>query len=250
MLFLFLFLPILYAIYLVSAVEPDVDSHALVRRNAPQTIPNTVHFVQDEQVKQDFVKENQLLDIILLASVDGKFHALNRTTGKTLWSMASIATTTSVSGPSSLAPLVRSSHLNFALDQDDIDFDEDNPRETYIIEPQSGSIYVIHRQNGALQRFPLSMSELADLSPFSSHDGDEETIFVARKETSLVLLELETGKIRATLTAECPFIDIPTSRPIDLDELEADTDAPDDDRGFSEPTGVYVSRTGDYLVLL
>ncbi|PPQ65135.1 hypothetical protein CVT24_003225 [Panaeolus cyanescens] len=229
-------------------IQPDVDSQALVQRNAPPPVPNTVRYIQDEQAKQDFLKDNQLVDIILLASVDGKFHALNRTTGKTLWSMSSISTTTSVSGPSSLAPLVRSSQLNFEPDLDDIDFDEENPRETYIIEPQSGSIYVVHRQNGALQRFPLSMSELADLSPFSSHDGDEVTIFVAKKETSLVLLELETGKIRATLTAECPFIDVPaTSRPIDLDELESDTGPPEDDRAYSEPTGVYISRT-DYQI--
>src|SRR5260221_9951087 len=52
-----------------------------------------------------------LLDIVLVASVDGKFHALNRSSGHTLWSMSSIATTTSVSAPASLSPLIRTPHI-------------------------------------------------------------------------------------------------------------------------------------------
>src|SRR3954451_24185801 len=45
----------------------------------------------------------QLLDVVLVASVDGNFHALNRTSGQALWSMASSSPS---SVPSELAPLV------------------------------------------------------------------------------------------------------------------------------------------------
>ena len=111
------------------------------------------------------IKDYDLLDIILVASVDGKFHALNRTSGATLWSMSSFATTTSVSAPSSLAPLVRTQHVEQNPETDCIN---DTPSETYIIEPQSGDIYVMSTPSSPLQRFPFSMSELVEISPFTS----------------------------------------------------------------------------------
>ena len=182
-------------------------------------------------------KDYDLLDIILVASVDGKFHALNRTSGATLWSMSSFATTTSVSAPSSLAPLVRTQHVE---QTDDVN---DTPLETYIIEPQSGDIYVMSTPSSPLQRFPFSMSELVEISPFTSEIEHEqgERYFIGRKETSLILMELETGKIKATLNAECPFIpdfDDEVSEDVDLDELEGSKPL------TSAPTEIYIGRTG------
>ena len=186
-------------------------------------------------------KDYDLLDIILVASVDGKFHALNRTSGATLWSMSSFATTTSVSAPSSLAPLVRTQHVEQNPDTDDVN---DTPMETYIIEPQSGDIYVMSTPSSPLQRFPFSMSELVEISPFTSETehGQGERYFIGRKETSLILMELETGKIKATLNSECPFIpddfDDEDSQDVDLDELEGSKPP------ISAPTEIYIGRTG------
>ena len=190
-------------------------------------------------------KDHDLLDIILVASVDGKFHALNRTSGATLWSMSSFATTTSVSAPSSLAPLVRTQHIEHNPDSDN---DDDTPLETYIIEPQSGDIYVMSTPSGPLQRFPFSMSELVEISPFSSENEHGARYFVGRKETSLILMELETGKIKATLNSEfeCPFIpdDFEDSQDIDLDELEGSKPL------ISAPTEIYIGRTGTSISFL
>jgi serine/threonine-protein kinase/endoribonuclease IRE1 len=111
--------------------------------------------------------------------------------------MSSIATTTSVSAPASLAPLVRTPHTPF------VDEDSDD-HETYIIEPQSGEIYVLSDPASPLQRFPFSVQELVDMSPFTSSNGEQTRVFVGRKETSLLLIELETGRIKATLNSECP----------------------------------------------
>lgn len=185
-------------------------------------------------------KDYDLLDIVLVASVDGKFHALNRTSGATLWSMSSFATTTSVSAPSSLAPLVRTQHVAHDPDADDVN---DTPLETYIIEPQSGDIYVMSTPSSPLQRFPFSMSELVEISPFTSENKHEqgERYFVGRKETSLILMELETGRIKATLNSECPFIPDDfddDSQDVDLDELEGSTPL------ISAPTEIYIGRTG------
>lgn len=182
-----------------------------------------------------FSTDYDLLDIVLLASVDGKFHALTRGSGHTLWSMSSFATTTSVSAPASLAPLVRTSHTPF-MDEDSDD------HETYIIEPQSGDIYVLSDPASPLQRFPFSAQELVDMSPFTSSNGEQTRVFVGRKETSLLLIELETGRIKATLNSECPpEWDDEKKIEIDLDDLESEHDT------ISSPTQVYIGRIGAYL---
>lgn len=179
-----------------------------------------------------------LLDIVLLASVDGKLHALNRTSGKALWSMSS-----SVSGtvPTTFGPLIRTQHPEFDPEATDDD------REVYVIEPQSGEIYVMSSPTSPLQRLPFSMSQLVDMSPFSFATEGDDRVFVGYKKTSLLLVELETGKVKATLGAECPwdpFEDlVPEEKEyddVDLDELEA-VNPP---RRTSKPTEVFIGRTG------
>jgi serine/threonine-protein kinase/endoribonuclease IRE1 len=178
--------------------------------------------------------ELELLDIVLLASVDGKFHALNRKSGQMLWSMSSAGPGRT---PSTLAPLVRTNHV----ESDPEITDDDSPNEElYIVEPQSGDIYVLSSPQSPLQRLSLSMSQLVDLSPFSFTGEENRRIFLGKKETSLMLLELETGKVKESLNSECPwtpFEDLHESaRDIDLDDLEGTT--------LSKPTEIFIGRTG------
>ncbi|KAH9974879.1 hypothetical protein BGW80DRAFT_1457837 [Lactifluus volemus] len=64
----------------------------------------------------------ELLNVVLVASVDGKFHALNCLTGAKLWSMPSSPPPSSAphgsaaaqSVPSILEPLVSTKHLDFS----------------------------------------------------------------------------------------------------------------------------------------
>ncbi|RDB19766.1 Serine/threonine-protein kinase ppk4 [Hypsizygus marmoreus] len=184
----------------------------------------------------------ELLDIVLMASVDGKFHALNRTSGHTLWSMSSFPSSTSISAPSTLAPLIRTNHI----DHDPDLTDETTPQELYIIEPQSGDIYVMATPTSPLQRFPFTMSELVDMSPFSFSGSDDRRVFVGRKETSLLLIELETGKIKATLNSECAWdqYDDEASGEVDLDELEGSGPP------ISTPTEIYIGRTDYHISIL
>ncbi|KAF8236183.1 kinase-like protein [Tricholoma matsutake] len=156
-----------------------------------------------------------ILDIVLVASVDGKLHALNRSSGHILWSTSTISS------------LVRTVH------------DDDNS-DLYIIEPQSGDIYLMATPTSPLQRFPFSMSELVDMSPFSFSGDQDRRVFVGRKETSLLLIELETGKIKAILNSECPwdpFDNLDPEAHLDLDELERNT----------KPTEIFIGRT-DYHI--
>ncbi|KAJ7704318.1 hypothetical protein B0H17DRAFT_1193566 [Mycena rosella] len=188
----------------------------------------------------DALGDSELLDIVLVASVDGKFHALNRTTGHTLWSMASFASSSrSVAQPATLAPLVRTRHIDHDLDDpDDVAFQEE-----YIIEPQSGDIYVMATPSSPLQRFPFSVSELVDMSPFSFAAADDHRVFVGRKETSLLVVELETGTIKATIDSECPWDPFEDLRDEELDLDELDGTKPQ----ISKPTEVFIGRTGAFI---
>ncbi|KAJ7057037.1 hypothetical protein C8F01DRAFT_1153173 [Mycena amicta] len=194
-----------------------------------------------ETPSSDPLAESDLLDVVLVASVDGKFHALNRTTGHSLWSMASFGTTSAnVPQASTMAPLVRTSHIDYDPDL----ADDSIYQETYIIEPQSGDIYVMATPTSPLQRFPFTMSELVDMSPFSFASPDDHRVFVGKKETSLLVVELETGKVTATINSECPwdpFEDFHQDEELDLDELDGTKPAMD------KPTEVYIGRTDYYI---
>ncbi|KIK99548.1 hypothetical protein PAXRUDRAFT_822623 [Paxillus rubicundulus Ve08.2h10] len=178
-----------------------------------------------------------LLDIVLVASVDGKFHAVSRTSGQKLWSMSAARRDI----PSSLAPLVRTKHATFDPDMTD---DDDAHQELYIIEPQTGDIYVMATPTSPLQPLSFSMSQLVEISPFKFAREDDERIFVGKKETSLLTIELETGKVKV-INAECPWDPFSSKEKeeLDLDELE-DSFAKKDQLG---PTEVFIGRT-DYHV--
>ncbi|KAI6132924.1 hypothetical protein EV401DRAFT_1914944 [Pisolithus croceorrhizus] len=180
----------------------------------------------------------RLLDIILLASVDGRFHAVNRTSGHKLWSMSAAGGDI----PSNLAPLVRTKHVEVDPDLTD---DDSAYQELYVIEPQSGDVYVMATPTSPLQRLSFSMAQLVERSPLKFAREDDERAFVGKKETSLLSIELETGRVKA-ITAECPwnpFEDLTSKDDIDLDELE-------DYVSHNEPSRsaqVFVGRT-DYHV--
>ncbi|OSC99656.1 kinase-like protein [Trametes coccinea BRFM310] len=184
----------------------------------------------------------ELLDIVLVASVDGKLHALNRTSGRPLWSMASSSGTAPT--PAAFGPLVRTEHPD--LDPDVTD-DDDPTQEIYVVEPQSGEIYVMSSPDSPLQRLPFSMPQLVEMSPFSFSGDEDRRVFVGKKETSLLLIELETGRIKATVDSECPwepFEDIAkSSDQVDLDELESTDDVEEP----SATNEVFIGRT-DYHI--
>ncbi|KAL0564880.1 bifunctional endoribonuclease/protein kinase ire1 [Marasmius crinis-equi] len=224
----------------------------------------------------DPLGDSELVDIVLVASVDGKFHALNRTSGILLWSMAADdGYSTSKSNFSAFAPLVRTQHPQpQPLNNNDegskmSDVRVTMSQEFYIVEPQSGDIYVASTASplSPLQRFPHSMPELVDMAPFSFKDSDYHRVFVGRKESKLISVELETGRIREVIGDECPWdafaefggnesvVEEGRNPVIDLDELEegaaeveyVDYDDEDDEHSKKKPTQVYIGRT-DYHI--
>lgn len=140
----------------------------------------------------------EVLDTVLLASIDGKFHALNRTTGRVKWSMHKPpASTHSVHSSIEDPPiynLVRSLHHDPSAD----DNEEVETEETYIIEPQSGEIFVLPpgaTSSTPLEKLPFTVPKLVDLSPFRLKVHNEHRMFLGRKETSFITLDLDTGDV-------------------------------------------------------
>ena len=181
-----------------------------------------------------------LLDVVLVASVDGSLHALNRTSGVALWTIAS----TAGDSPSTLGALVSTRHPDLDPDAGE----DDEGQEVYVIEPQSGEIYVMASPGSPLQRLPLSMPQLVEMSPYTMSGTDSDKMFEGRKETSLLLVELETGRIKATINpnSACPwdpFEDISRQgeeEDLDLDELDGSKPP----KTSHTPSEVFIGRTG------
>ncbi|KIY49779.1 hypothetical protein FISHEDRAFT_58034 [Fistulina hepatica ATCC 64428] len=229
--FFLLLLASLVAIVVAAASSPGYNLDSDIVKRSPDF---------RSQSEPEYVHDLELLNIVLVASVDGKFHALNRTSGQTLWSMTSDLRPSNTSAlPSVLAPLVRTSHVDYDPDADDAH------QEQYIIEPQTGDIYIMPTPSSPLERFPFSMSELVDLSPFSFQDEGGRRVFVGRKETSLVLLELETGRVKATIDSECPWD--PFDHLQDVEDESAFDEQTGRRRLIPKSTDVFVGRT-DYHI--
>jgi hypothetical protein len=208
----------------------SIDVGPLIRKRVFQDGAQTTSTIPED--------DKEMLDIVLVASVDGKFHALNRVNGHVIWSMSSLHTTTPALA--ALSPLVQTDHP-------EIDPDMHDGQEQYIIEPQSGDIYVLSDPTGPLQRLPFSMSKLVDISPYRFSDGDITRVFVGKKETSLLVIELETGRLLRTINSECPW-EPPLAesgiREIDLDDLEDSNTPP------ATSTHIYIGRTGKCIALI
>jgi len=212
---------------------------AVAPRQAP-TLIEQFQFRQPERGQQqtDKLEELKLLDIILVASVDGKFHALNRTTGHILWSMADMPapTRSNRSHHMELGNLVRTQHPPL----EDLD-----GQELYIVEPQSGALFVLPdnaQSHEPLQRLPFTIPYLDGLSPYS-YSGDKT--FVSKKETSMIALELETGRVIRTVTSdsECIWDAIDEHTPPEDDDLTSLLDNLEA-KPKPRPTIVHIARTG------
>ncbi|KAL0573583.1 bifunctional endoribonuclease/protein kinase ire1 [Marasmius crinis-equi] len=195
----------------------------------------------DIEAAEPLWAHHDLVDTILVVSADGTFHALNRTSGHLFWSMSSDRTRQPTPNltpnPGTLANNGESKHAGVATP------------ELYV-EPRTGDIYM-DPLFSPFTRFGSSMPELVDMTPFAYSESDYHQIFVGKKETKLVLVELENGLIReftenygmqgADAPAESAGREDGNSPIINLDELEGIT------LEAEKPTEVRIGRT-DYHV--
>lgn len=145
--------------------------------------------------KDDRLDSDELIlsDTVLLASIDGKFHALNRTSGRVKWTMHKPKSASGRDEEPPLYSLVRSQHG--ILEDDEIDSGAD---EKYIIEPQSGEVWVLPpgaSQTTPLEKLAFTVPQLVDMSPSSLIVNGERRDFIGSKETSLITLNIDTGEV-------------------------------------------------------
>lgn len=169
------------------------------------------------------VSDLVLANTVVLTTVEGGLYALDRETGKQLWSLSPHA---SHESDSLLRPLVTALYgkeqKSFAeIAQGGRAFSSPLSGSSpllesggiYIVEPSSaGDIYVLSSANGKagsptsaangepgsvqLDKLPLTLPQLVELSPFS-FAGDDTRVFVGQKQTTLVELNIQTGELGA-----------------------------------------------------
>lgn len=147
----------------------------------------------------------ELLDIALLVSVDGNIHARNRTSGEALWTLSPSPESDDPDLlATALSPLIRIERI-----ANDTLFNADSPKIAYALEPQSGVIFELSvSDNGTTtpsQRLVYSVPELAGLSPFLVHAGDQVLVLNGRKGVRLLAIDLETGYLEDVVDANSIF---------------------------------------------
>ncbi|CAE6531386.1 unnamed protein product [Rhizoctonia solani] len=234
---------------LAAAKRPT--SNSLWRKDR-ERIPMVPHSVPGPNTAGQDIK---LLDIVLAASVDGHFHALNRTTGELIWSMADdLAYVQSPRDPntesappmasqSPLYNLIRSDHRSL-IDSEDIDEEE----ETYVIEPQTGEVFVLHPDDAPVERLGYTIPQLVELSPFKP-PGDDDRVFYGSKTTSLISIDLLTGRILGVYGERCAWDDNEPAEesPVDVNTMLDDLDGTHELPQKQRPIEVVIGRT-DYHV--
>ena len=147
----------------------DVDAH-LPYATLP-TDPLTVH-------------DLELSNVLVVTTLDGRLHGIDRTSGHVLWSFQANEDSLHTS------PLVASTYQHRTMEQlakDARDHGDSTLLRAlqgggfYVVEPsQTGHLYLLHIPVGAtkpiLDKLPFSLPELVSMSPFSLHSDDPPSL--------------------------------------------------------------------------
>ncbi|CAK7566950.1 MAG: bifunctional endoribonuclease/protein kinase ire1 [Sporothrix epigloea] len=121
-------------------------------------------------------------DFVLLATVDGDLHSLDRKTGKTLWHTESDK------------PVVETAHHRSSISVDDATY---SPLDhwTWAVEPSDdGAIYAMIPGGAGLADTGLNMKTVVEQVPY--HDRNHPVVFIGTKESTLMTLDAATGHVR------------------------------------------------------
>lgn len=169
------------------------------------------------QVAQPAVQLPDSTPILIVSTLDGQLHGIDKVAGKVLWSTSaggegvissaagqSAAHRASQNPPESLKPKDHEADPDDDLwgwdDEKDDGIDNDviysnggnRPDVLYIAEPMGGGNLYVYQNGRAMQKLPLPIRDLVALSPFRSADG---TIYIGRKTTRFLALEPYSGKV-------------------------------------------------------
>jgi hypothetical protein len=119
-------------------------------------------------------------DIVIVATVDGALHALNKTTGKRIWT----------SYPHQYNSFFQSDKTSALVQATSAT--DDGHGITYVAEPLGDGALFIHQPGQILTRLPVSIKQLVHTSPFRSSDG---TVFIGQKTSHLIAIDPITGTV-------------------------------------------------------
>ncbi|CAH7682124.1 IRE protein kinase [Phakopsora pachyrhizi] len=168
----------------------------------------------------------QLSPLVLITTLDGRLHALDRNTGKWNWTLRDQNKIYRRSGLKNLRQGVVSSQSErevYRLTDDGREEDQDEERfveeelededevetstdELYAIEPKDdGDLYLIRPdssqpQASRLEKLPISVSQLVNLSPFTFPSGHDSKMFIGKKETQLLGIDIRNGTLVSVLS--------------------------------------------------
>jgi serine/threonine-protein kinase/endoribonuclease IRE1 len=178
-----------YETYLLPEDASAVDTYALdssVRAPSPPrhragpasgaglSSPQTARSLRDWEVE----------DYVLLATVDGNLHATDRATGKQRWELGVEQ------------PMVQTTHYrsNKSVVDEDYNVVDDY---LWVVEPnRDGALYlwVPHRPGAGLVKMGYTMKQMVEeLSPHN--DKDQDIVYTGDKKTTLVTLDAATGRV-------------------------------------------------------
>ncbi|CAG8436084.1 13443_t:CDS:10 [Rhizophagus irregularis] len=152
------------------------------------------------------------INLVLISTLDGNLHGVDRYTGQVLWSLEGVADgslirtyTRSSSSKQQNVTSNKEENTNIMGDKEnDVNIDM---KITYIIEPTNdGTLYLFSPKTG-LQKFPYTVKQLVMTSPFRSADG--KIFIVGSKSTKFFAIDPTTGKILQFFSSdgdenECP----------------------------------------------
>lgn len=203
------------------------------------------------------IHDLELSNVLLVTTVDGRLHGLDRTSGYLLWSFPS------TSDASMHAPLVTSMYDHRSMEQLAKDArDHGDPTLVralqedgiYVVEPSSGGdMYILRAPPGAtmptLDKLPFTLPDLVSVSPFTLH-AEDPRIFVAEKHTSLMELNVFTGTVRAVYSSGDTGLRYAMSHALDPRTVpRGHTDTEDTTDDAIESPWVYIGRT-DYTLYI
>lgn len=174
----------------LATISP-AESNPAVREAPPAKSPVSTGGISSRQEARS-LQDWQVEDIILLATVDGKIWARDRTTGAHKWVLE-------VDRP--MVETVYHRH-NKSVDEHGVELED----PMWIVEPsQDGAIYVYTPRSGfGMRRLGLTVKGLSELSPYAS-DEYPEVVYNAEKSTSLYTVDAGTGHIVRSFTSSGSF---------------------------------------------
>lgn len=200
----------------INAVSGQPPAQLTPASSAGLTSRQQARSLQDWQVE----------DIILLATVDGKLHARDRTTGAPRWTLET---------DSEVVETIRHRRENKTLDEKG----QEQEDPLFVIEPsQDGSIYVLAPGLG-LSRLGLTVKQLVEMSPYAN-DEYPAVAYTAEKKNTLYTVDAATGNILKTFSSAGSIVNDDRScrraSPLDLEATEC------------EPMGTITLGRVDYTI--